>query len=80
MAAARVTGRLPTMASAFTEHYLPSGLRVVCEEMPRVTSAAIGFLVRTGSRHELSHQHGVSHFLEHMCFKGTATQIGRAHV
>jgi predicted Zn-dependent peptidase len=60
------------MQSFFVEHYLPNGLRVVCEVMPRIRSAALGFFVRTGSRHEHPHQHGVSHFLEHMCFKGTA--------
>ena len=62
------------MESTFTEHYLPNGLRVVCESMPRIRSTAVGFLVRTGSRHEQPAQHGVSHFLEHMCFKGTATR------
>ncbi|TWT43979.1 Protease 3 precursor [Phycisphaerae bacterium RAS1] len=62
------------MPSTFVEHQLPAGLRIVCEVMPRVRSAALGFLVRTGSRHEASHLHGVSHFLEHMCFKGTATR------
>ncbi len=56
------------------EHTLPNGLRIVCESMPRVRSAAVGFLVRTGSRHEAAHEHGVSHFLEHMCFKGTASR------
>ncbi len=60
------------MQSTFIEHTLPNGLRVVCEVMPRVRSAAAGFFVRTGSRHERPHEHGVSHFLEHMCFKGTA--------
>lgn len=55
----------------FAEHTLPNGLRVVCETMPAVRAAAAGFLVKTGSRHEYSHEHGVSHFLEHMCFKGT---------
>lgn len=59
------------MQSTFTEHHLPNGLRVVCESMPNVRSAAVGFLARTGSRHEHKQQHGVSHFLEHMCFKGT---------
>jgi len=54
------------------EHQLPNGLRVVCEVMPRVSSAAVGFLAFTGSRHETPERHGVSHFLEHMCFKGTA--------
>lgn len=62
------------MSSQFVEHHLPNGLRVVCEIMPGVRSAALGFFVRTGSRHERPEQHGVSHFLEHMCFKGTATR------
>jgi predicted Zn-dependent peptidase len=39
--------------------------------MPQLSSTAICFLVRTGSRHENTRQHGLSHFLEHMCFKGT---------
>ncbi len=59
------------MKSTFVEHHLPSGLRVVCEVLPRVRSTALGFFIRTGSRHEARHEHGVSHFLEHMCFKGT---------
>lgn len=60
------------MKSCFAHHRLPNGLRIVCERMPRVRSAAVGFLVRTGSRHEVQGEHGVSHFLEHMCFKGTS--------
>jgi predicted Zn-dependent peptidase len=65
------------MQSRFVEHYLPNGLRVVCEVMPGVRSATLGFYVATGSRHEEPHEHGVSHFLEHMCFKGTATRSWR---
>lgn len=65
------------MASTFVHHQLPNGLRVVCEALPRVRSAACGFLVRTGSRHEFPHLRGVSHFLEHMCFKGTPTRSAR---
>lgn len=59
------------MQSPFSEKRLANGLRIVCEVMPQVKSAAVGFLVRTGSRHEAPSEHGVSHFLEHMCFKGT---------
>ncbi|MBU0639938.1 MAG: insulinase family protein [Planctomycetes bacterium] len=59
------------MPSTYVEHELPNGLRVVCEVMPTVRSAAVAFCARTGSRHEDPHVHGVSHFLEHMCFKGT---------
>jgi len=65
------------MRSNFVEHQLPNGLRVVCEVMPHVRSAAVGFCARTGSRHETPHEHGVSHFLEHMCFKGTAKRDWR---
>ncbi len=65
------------MDSCFVEHTLPNGLRVVCEVMPRVRSAAAAFFVKTGSRDERPHEHGVSHFLEHMCFKGTARRTWR---
>ncbi|MBK8913460.1 MAG: insulinase family protein [Phycisphaerales bacterium] len=59
------------MHTRFVEHTLPNGLRIVCEAMPRVSSAAIAMFVQTGSRHERPGEHGVSHFLEHMCFKGS---------
>jgi predicted Zn-dependent peptidase len=48
-----------------------SGARVVTEEVPSVRSVALGLWVRTGSRNETSAQAGVSHFLEHLLFKGT---------
>src|SRR4051794_37448655 len=51
---------------------LDSGVRVVTEEVPSVRSVALGLWVRTGSRNEQPEQAGVSHFLEHMLFKGTA--------
>src|ERR1700761_8274196 len=51
---------------------LDSGVRVVTEEVPSVRSVALGLWVRTGSRNETPTQAGVSHFLEHLLFKGTA--------
>jgi predicted Zn-dependent peptidase len=51
---------------------LGSGVRVVTEEVPSVRSVALGLWVRTGSRNETPAQAGVSHFLEHLLFKGTA--------
>ncbi len=51
---------------------LASGVRVVTEEVPSVRSVALGLWVRTGSRNETPAQAGVSHFLEHLLFKGTA--------
>ena len=50
---------------------LPSGLRVVTEVVPSGRSVALGLWVRTGSRDETPAQAGVSHFLEHLLFKGT---------
>jgi predicted Zn-dependent peptidase len=50
---------------------LPSGLRVVTEDMAGSRSASIGVWVNVGSRHETPTLHGCSHFLEHLLFKGT---------
>lgn len=51
---------------------LPNGLRVITETMPSVRSVSIGCWVDTGTRDEnLEHEHGASHFLEHLLFKGT---------
>ena len=50
---------------------LDSGVRVVTEVVPSVRSVALGLWVRTGSRDEDQRQAGVSHFLEHLLFKGT---------
>jgi predicted Zn-dependent peptidase len=50
---------------------LDSGIRVVTEVVPSVRSVALGLWVKTGSRDETPAQAGVSHFLEHLLFKGT---------
>ncbi|HEV2723111.1 MAG TPA: pitrilysin family protein [Thermoleophilaceae bacterium] len=50
---------------------LPSGVRVVTEHVPAVRSIALGLWVLTGSRNESPAQAGLSHFLEHLLFKGT---------
>ncbi len=50
---------------------LPNGLKVVTENIPGVKSVTAGFWVKTGSRHESDELAGVTHFLEHMLFKGT---------
>jgi len=58
---------------------LPSGLTVVTERMDRVETVSLGAYVAAGTRNETAEENGVSHFLEHMAFKGTerrsATQI-----
>jgi predicted Zn-dependent peptidase len=50
---------------------LPNGLTILGETSPAARSTALGFFVRTGARDETSAESGVSHFLEHMVFKGT---------
>src|SRR5262245_3621045 len=55
----------------FHSHRLPNGLQLIGETSPATRSVAVGFFVRTGSRDETSPEAGVSHFLEHMMFKGT---------
>jgi predicted Zn-dependent peptidase len=55
----------------FHSHRLPNGLQIIAETSPSARSMALGFFVRTGSRDESPEVSGVSHFLEHMVFKGT---------
>jgi predicted Zn-dependent peptidase len=53
---------------------LASGVRVVSIALPHLESAAVSVFVRTGSRHESKRLNGISHFVEHMAFKGTQTR------
>src|SRR5947207_12839434 len=55
----------------FQQHKLPNGLTMIGEIEPTARSVAIGFFVRTGSRDETAEEAGLSHYLEHMVFKGT---------
>ncbi len=59
------------MAVSFHSTELDNGLRIIAEVDPEAHTAAAGFFVATGSRDERSEVMGVSHFLEHMMFKGT---------
>ena len=58
----------------FLEHKLPNGLEIVAECNAQAYTTALGFFVKTGSRDEADDVSGVSHFLEHMAFKGTPTR------
>ncbi|MEN9708327.1 MAG: hypothetical protein RIQ68_735, partial [Pseudomonadota bacterium] len=49
----------------------PTGLRIVTDAMPNLETASIGVWIGAGSRHESASEHGLSHLLEHMAFKGT---------
>jgi len=51
---------------------LDNGLRLVTATMPHTRSVSIGFFIGAGSRYETDEQAGISHFIEHLCFKGTS--------
>src|SRR5947207_15764891 len=61
---------------------LSNGVRVITEVMPHVRSVSVGVWVGTGSRRESPEQNGITHFIEHMLFKGTtrrsAEEIARS--
>ncbi|MDI3253214.1 MAG: pitrilysin family protein [Bacillota bacterium] len=53
---------------------LPNGLTILTEKMGHIRSVAMGVWIRTGSRHETPEINGISHFVEHMVFKGTKSR------
>lgn len=57
---------------------LSNGIRVITEPMPSVRSVAVGFWIGTGSRCETGAENGISHFIEHMLFKGTPRRSAEA--
>ena len=63
-----------TEAVQFRQAVLPNGLTIQAEVVPDALTAAAGFFFRTGARDEKPEVMGVSHFLEHMMFKGTETR------
>ncbi len=56
---------------------LPNGLRIATDDVPSVATATLGLWVEVGARHEPSEVNGISHFLEHMAFKGTTTRSAK---
>src|SRR5579884_4168097 len=56
----------------FQSQTLANGLQIIGETSPSARSVALGFFVRTGARDETPEESGVTHFLEHMVFKGTS--------
>ena len=55
----------------FNIYTLDNGLRVVTEYIEHVNSVSVGVMVQNGSRNETKEVNGISHFIEHMFFKGT---------
>ncbi|MEN0588331.1 M16 family metallopeptidase [Kurthia gibsonii] len=54
-----------------------NGLRIVAEKMPHVRSVSFGIWVNVGSRYETPEENGLTHFIEHMLFKGTKTRSAK---
>jgi len=63
--------------SVYSKTAFDNGLRVVTEKIPSSRSAAIGIWIDVGSRDEHKDENGISHFTEHMLFKGTKTRTAR---
>ncbi|SES68707.1 Predicted Zn-dependent peptidase [Natronincola peptidivorans] len=61
----------------YKRYTLDNGLRIVTEHIPFVKSISIGVWIETGSKHETSENNGISHFIEHMLFKGTTTKTAK---
>src|SRR6266851_1174819 len=72
----------PTTVRDIEVTALPNGIRVITEQMPHVRSVSLGIWIGTGSRRETPEENGISHFIEHMVFKGTknrsAEEIARS--
>jgi len=60
-----------TAGTGYRKTVLDNGIRVITEEIPYFKSVSIGVWVTTGSRDEQRHENGISHFIEHLLFKGT---------
>jgi predicted Zn-dependent peptidase len=65
------------LTTGYRRTVLDDGLRVVSEQMPNVKSLAVGIWIDVGSRNETAGENGCSHFIEHMCFKGTRRRTAR---
>ncbi|MCC5909851.1 MAG: insulinase family protein [Clostridiaceae bacterium] len=61
----------------YKKHTLDNGLKIVTEHIPFVKSISIGVWIEAGSKHETIHNSGISHFIEHMLFKGTDTKSAK---
>ncbi|WP_217585561.1 M16 family metallopeptidase [Lentibacillus saliphilus] len=59
------------------KHICQNGVTVINEHVPAVRSVTIGIWIAAGSRYESTHNNGISHFLEHMLFKGTKTRTAQ---
>lgn len=66
--------RIPSVPRNIRKTILPNGLMVLTESMPHVRSVSMGVWINCGSRDESAAMNGISHFVEHMVFKGTTSR------
>ena len=62
----------------YNTHYLKNGICLVYEKMPYAKSVSVGIWVKAGSMYEAAEENGISHFIEHMLFKGTEKRSAKA--
>jgi predicted Zn-dependent peptidase len=65
---------MPTESATYQKTVLPNGVKVITETIPYVRSVSLGLWLDVGSRDEPGQSSGISHFIEHMVFKGTQTR------
>jgi predicted Zn-dependent peptidase len=68
---------MTTVTDEIRREIFPNRLVLVTERMPNLRSVALGVWLRKGSRHEAPEQNGISHFIEHLLFKGTETKTAK---
>ncbi len=66
-----------TVTDGIRKETLDNGLILLSERMPKIRSVALGVWLRKGSRHEMPDENGISHFIEHLLFKGTETRTAQ---
>ncbi len=66
-----------TVTDGIRKEVLDNGLVLISERMPKIRSVALGVWLKRGSRHEIPEENGISHFIEHLLFKGTETRTAQ---
>ena len=61
----------------YVKRVLPNGVRIISERLDNVRTVSVGIWVGNGSRYEPAELNGISHFIEHMIFKGTEKRSAR---
>ena len=73
----KLTNSSLSSSTSYRKTVLPNGIRIISEEITSVKSVSFGVWINTGSRNETSKNNGISHFIEHMMFKGTENRTYR---